>query len=57
LRSARNSSAVTSACRVVRSALTPGRPGACPAGGADRDSGVNVDAIEMIATRPLSVST
>ena len=37
-------------------ALTPGRPGASPTGGAERDSGVNVDAIEISATRPLSVS-
>jgi hypothetical protein len=56
LRSARSSSAVTSEYRVVRKALTPGRPGAWPTGGAERDSGVNVDAIEISATRPLSVS-
>ena len=37
---------MTSEYLVVRSALTPGRPGASPTGGADRDSGVKVDAIE-----------
>jgi len=31
--------------------LTPGRPGAWPTGGADRESGVKVDAMEMRATR------